>query len=151
MNLIECMQLGNSLLEKHGLDDWKFSISNHKRKLGMCSFNSKTIVFSKYFLHIPDWKIRDTILHEIAHALVGGEHGHDDVWKAKCIEVGARPQRLAPPDMRTSAKVNYVVKCVNPRCSQDILTTRYRLKKVMHKAICGKCRQPVKIFKVVRN
>lgn len=35
----------------------------------------------------------DTILHEVAHALVGPGHGHDEVWKATCLEVGARPER----------------------------------------------------------
>lgn len=37
--------------------------------------------------------IRDTILHEIAHALVGPNHCHDLVWKAKCLEIGATPRR----------------------------------------------------------
>jgi predicted SprT family Zn-dependent metalloprotease len=39
-----------------------------------------------------DDEVRDTILHEIAHALVGPGHGHDGVWKAKCREIGARPE-----------------------------------------------------------
>lgn len=38
-------------------------------------------------------EVNDLILHEIAHALVGGDHGHDEVWKAKCVEIGARPER----------------------------------------------------------
>jgi hypothetical protein len=38
-------------------------------------------------------EIVDTILHEIAHALVGPRHGHDTVWKAKCTDIGARPER----------------------------------------------------------
>ena len=44
--------------------------------------------------HDPD-EVRDTILHEIAHALVGPGHGHDAVWKAKCVEVGAKPEAAA--------------------------------------------------------
>jgi len=36
-----------------------------------------------------DELVRDTLLHEIAHALVGTAHGHDEVWKAKCLEIGA--------------------------------------------------------------
>ena len=38
-------------------------------------------------------EVRDTILHEVAHALVGPGHGHDTVWKATAAQVGARPQR----------------------------------------------------------
>ena len=44
-------------------------------------------------------QVRDTILHEIAHALVGPGHGHDAVWKRKCREVGARPERCGQADM----------------------------------------------------
>ena len=38
--------------------------------------------------------IRETLRHEIAHALVGPGHGHDAVWKQKCREVGAKAERL---------------------------------------------------------
>jgi predicted SprT family Zn-dependent metalloprotease len=41
-----------------------------------------------YVLRNPEHEVLDTILHEIAHALVGPGHGHDEVWKAKCVEVG---------------------------------------------------------------
>ncbi len=44
-------------------------------------------------------EILDTILHEIAHALVGSAHGHDVVWKSKCAEIGARPVRSGDADM----------------------------------------------------
>src|SRR4051812_12271673 len=41
----------------------------------------------------------DTLLHEIAHALVGPGHGHGPAWRRKCREVGARPVRCGPADM----------------------------------------------------
>ena len=39
-------------------------------------------------------EIVDTILHEIAHAIVGSKHGHDAVWKAVARRIGL-PQRPA--------------------------------------------------------
>ena len=32
-------------------------------------------------------RVMRTIIHEVAHALTEG-HGHDRVWKAKCLELG---------------------------------------------------------------
>src|SRR5690606_4367091 len=36
--------------------------------------------------------------HEIAHALVGSRHGHDDVWRAKALAIGCSGSRLVAPD-----------------------------------------------------
>ena len=40
-----------------------------------------------------DAEIEDTLLHEIAHALVGRRHHHDAVWRAKAREIGCTGQR----------------------------------------------------------
>lgn len=37
----------------------------------------------------------DTLYHEVAHALVGHAAGHGPVWKAMCVKLGAKPERLA--------------------------------------------------------
>ena len=44
--------------------------------------------------------VLDTILHEVAHAIVGAGHGHDRVWARKMRELGLSPDRqvrVAPP------------------------------------------------------
>lgn len=45
--------------------------------------------------------IKDTILHEIAHALVGVKvcthHSHDKIWKESCLSIGAMPSSGATP------------------------------------------------------
>ncbi len=60
-------------------------------------------------LHSED-EVLDTILHEIAHALVGPQHGHDAVWRAKAREIGCSGERCVSSD---SARVpgDWVGRC----------------------------------------
>ncbi len=91
------LQTARQLLEKHGLSHWNVSFNNRKRSVGLCYFNRKTIELSSPFVDNNDEEeIRETILHEIAHALVGPEHGHDQVWMSKALEIGAKPLRCCP-------------------------------------------------------
>lgn len=89
----------------HGLQGWSFGFNRRKQTMGLCVYQHRTIELSIHLVERDNsWdEIRDTILHEIAHALVGPEHGHDKVWKRKCIEVGARPQRCGAADMPEGA------------------------------------------------
>jgi len=89
----------NLLKEKmamHGLRGWKGTISDKMtRAAGYCKYRSKTISISGHWLNNPkftDEHVLDTILHEIAHALVGYEAKHGPVWKAKASEIGATPK-----------------------------------------------------------
>jgi len=137
---------GNELLKQFGLSDWRFELSREKNTLGRCEHSDRTISFSQYYLHLPMEEIEDTILHEIAHALVGPKHGHDYVWKAKCREIGARPERLAPPEIKTSAKPNYRIEC--PDCGWH--TDRFRMRRRNFGAKCPECHTEVKIYKYKR-
>ena len=43
--------------------------------------------------------IKKTVLHEIAHAIVGYSHGHDKVWVSCCKSIGGNGKRLATPNV----------------------------------------------------
>jgi predicted SprT family Zn-dependent metalloprotease len=46
--------------------------------MGLCLYEPKAIELSLHFIERnAEDVIRDTLLHEIAHALVGPGHGHD--------------------------------------------------------------------------
>ena len=94
--LAEVRQLASDLFARHGLDDWQLTFNRGKRTMGWCLFGPRKIELSIHFVerNSPDI-IQDTLLHEIAHALVGPGHGHDALWKQKCAEIGARPERLS--------------------------------------------------------
>ena len=40
-------------------------------------------------------QIRDTVLHEIAHAIAGREAGHGLLWKVTARRIGATPRAKA--------------------------------------------------------
>jgi predicted SprT family Zn-dependent metalloprotease len=93
-------KLACRLLVLHGLYGWSFAFNRRKLSLGFCRYGCRRIEMSIDFVERNSQEeILDTILHEIAHALVGPGHGHDVVWKRKCLEIGAKPHRCGPAEM----------------------------------------------------
>lgn len=96
MDIKEVYTFATKLLQEHGLSQkgWTIQFDNAKRRFGQCRYRSKVISLSKPLTEANHYvEVADTLLHEIAHALVGPGHGHDAVWKRKCIDIGAKPQR----------------------------------------------------------
>ena len=64
------------LLLEHNLTDWRFTFDNAPSRGGKCSYRDQVISISEQFcFKVNDEEITDTILHEIAHALAGENHG----------------------------------------------------------------------------
>jgi predicted SprT family Zn-dependent metalloprotease len=91
----DARQLASDLLRRHGLPaaGWRFAFDHARRRFGSCRYGPKLITLSRplTLLNSED-QVRDTLLHEIAHALCPGD-GHGRRWKAKCREIGAKPAR----------------------------------------------------------
>ena len=102
--LIEIRKFAAEQMEKWGLieENWKFVWDNKAvRRYGQCRYRKKEIGITKKLALINTIEeSKDVVLHEIAHALVGGGHGHDHVWKSMCRKVGARPERCYKPKER---------------------------------------------------
>ena len=87
--LLEIEAQAEMLLKKHGLGDWRFGFDQASRRGGRCAFDQREISLSEQFATAASRaEVTDTILHEIAHALVGSKHGHDAVWKATARRIG---------------------------------------------------------------
>lgn len=86
--------LARELMNQHGLGHWVFQYDRAKRRAGCCKHAQQVITLSDHFVaHNNDEEIRDTILHEIAHAIAGYAAGHGPAWKAVCRRIGANPTR----------------------------------------------------------
>ena len=78
------------------LEEWQVSFDNAKRRAGVCKVLTKEISLSKHHISSnPIDVIKDTILHEFAHAIayeVYSESGHGFRWKEIAIRLGAIPR-----------------------------------------------------------
>jgi predicted SprT family Zn-dependent metalloprotease len=87
-------------MNEYGLKDWTFKWDNAKRRYGVCSAKKKTISISSGLASNNSIEqSKDTVLHEIAHALCPGQK-HNDVWKTQCVKIGAKPQRCYSSDVK---------------------------------------------------
>ena len=128
--------LADKLLNEHGLIEkgWRFSFDRAKRRAGSCKFLKKEITIAKAYAKQQEvMEIRNTILHEIAHALVGSQHGHSQTWKKKAKEIGCDASRC---HHIVFSKPKYILTC-NNRCFE---VSRYRVNQsIMQSKICSKC------------
>lgn len=105
MNTAAIFDLAVRTLAQYDLlnQGWKVAWDNGKRRAGACHYHTRTISLSRHILPgASDEEVRETILHEVAHALTPG-HSHDGVWRRKLIEMGgtgARTHSMETPKGR---------------------------------------------------
>ncbi len=128
----EIFERARQLLDLHGLHGWTVKLDRANRRAGACQPRTKTITLSKAILGpAPDAQVDEVILHEIAHALVGGKHGHDAVWKAKARSLGI-PAKATLKDAELPA-APWVGTC--GKCG----ATRHLYRSPRRVVSCGKC------------
>lgn len=89
MNRDLATRFAHELMAEHGLTDWKLRLSQNNSFLGLCDYKNKTIFLNTFSIDThPEPEIINTIKHEIAHALVGPNHGHNEIWVTKAKEIG---------------------------------------------------------------
>jgi predicted SprT family Zn-dependent metalloprotease len=141
MDLKAAQDLAESLMQEHldNPEDWTFEWQN-----AVSSFGSTNLVKRKIHLsRIPteletDDQIRDTILHEIAHANVWDRdcnRSHDTVWKREAQRLGARPEYGSESSVDVRAeRAPWVGRCAEGHEAQ----VRY-WRKPRNRRSCEKC------------
>jgi len=124
--------LARSLMNKHGLQSWGLTTDNAKKRFGQCRISRRELSFSWQLVHLNTEEIvRDTILHEIAHALVPSWVHHGREWQQKAISIGCNGKRCYNHSEVVLPKSKYTATC--PKCGA--VNQYSRIKNVS----CGLC------------
>lgn len=121
-------------LATYRLEHWSFQFDHASKRAGCCNYRDQVISLAHaYAQQATQADIDDTILHEIAHALVGREHGHDAVWRAQAMALGCSGARchdvqFTPP--------RYIISCAQ---GCWVATAERRRRGI----VCRTCRGPV--------
>jgi predicted SprT family Zn-dependent metalloprotease len=135
-----------SKFQEHGLtaSGWKWKWNNRlKTTAGTTEFESKTISLSSlYVTKATESEVKNTILHEIAHALTPG-HNHDKIWKAKAKSIGCNGERCHEVETRGDNAYKWLFKCEKGCTSVPSITKR---RKNGHR--CALCKEKLMFIPV---
>lgn len=105
----DCQSMSDDALKKYGSDmstsstnllnthkftslyeqGWRTCFTKAGNKIASCHYDTKRIEFNLIALQsISESEVKRTIIHEIAHALVGPGHGHGLIWIEKAKSIG---------------------------------------------------------------
>jgi predicted SprT family Zn-dependent metalloprotease len=141
MNLFEARRLTVTLLHRHGLDAWKVEFSRAKTRAGACRHERRAIVLSAPLVTVlSESEVVETVLHEVAHAMVGAEHAHDEVWRRTAQRIGATGR----VSLHTSASPahDWVGTCPHGHEAQ-------RHRRPAHPMSCGECARRFDVTAIV--
>lgn len=134
MQLAKAEQLALGLFSEHGLVGWKFQFGQSVRKFGLCDPLNQRIIISAPLVELNDEaRVKNTLLHEIAHALTIG-HGHDRTWRSTAITIGCDGRRCYDHTKVIRPARPYIGTC-GCRSIEAFRRT---------KIYCTKCMQPFK-------
>lgn len=129
------------LFRIHGIHQtWTFAFDRAKTRYGCCHHSDNAITLSKYLVLNPNTPMRvikNVLLHEIAHALVGFNEGHNEVWQKRAISIGCDGKRLCSHHVDMPGQ-----KLVRCTCGANHLH-RFRITKKIRTSVCKFCRSPL--------
>lgn len=134
MERADVRALAKELMIENGLRDWTFAFDKAKTRAGLCDHATKSISVSEHYIVHPQTTpdhVKDTILHEIAHALTPG-HKHDGVWTKKALDIGCSAARCCA---HRFVQGGFLLTCA---CG-NVKLTRHRIHPKFHRVVCKVC------------
>ena len=137
-------------LDKYELNDWRIKVvSDSSFPLGKCRESDKTIYLNGLAIDLhPDIEVQDTILHEVAHAIVGCNQQHNQVWRAKALELGCTsnicgpaidPKALEALRSGDIVEVSFEKVIEKTIIENEVIKPKYTIKRLQEECpICGK-------------
>jgi len=117
------------------LTGWTIALDHAMKRLGQTNYNKKIITISKHLLRGPsctEKKIKNTVLHEIAHALVGAGNGHNKKWKGMALKIGCNAKVCDTMDLPDAKWLMY--------CPKNCFKQGYFRKPKIDNKVCLKCK-----------
>jgi predicted SprT family Zn-dependent metalloprotease len=131
-------RLARRLLDENGLSDWSFRFDRSQRRFGCCRYRDSTITLSRSLTSLnEEERVRNTILHEIAHALAGPGAGHGPKWALQCRALGIPAQRCYDETDTVTPVLRYQATCEG--CGRSFQRARRPTKRQWCAATAG-CR-----------
>lgn len=116
-----------------GEGSWTFGFDRAKRRAGLCNYTDHRITVSRYLAaEFDDDTNRQTLLHEIAHALAGPDAGHGPKWKVVAESLGYVGGRTFKGDPVSHELAPWVGSCPGEH-------QHYRYRRPTRVASCAKC------------
>ena len=122
------------------IEDWKFEKNHMKRALAITNYTQKKICVSSYLLRgksCNEQKMRNTILHEIAHVFAGHKNGHNSKWKEIALKIGCSGE--------ICGSMTYIPPSYLMYCPKGCFKKDYFRKPNIQGRLCKKCHSKPKI------
>ena len=126
--------------EQIGIQGWNFEINHMKRALAITNYTKKKVCISSYLLReksCDEQKIRNTILHEIAHIIAGHSNAHNKKWKDIALKIGC--------DGEICGKMSHIPGNYLMYCPKGCFKKEYYRRPKIENKLCKKCNSSPKI------
>lgn len=136
MSLYETQQIATAAMQEHNLHDWSFAFDNARKRFGLTNHRTKVISISKHLAQLNEENhVKDTILHEVAHAIAGHGAGHGYHWRVVARRIGANPRRCYDSRVVETPNAPYIATCGT--CGH--VSKRFKKIKPGRQIACGYC------------
>ena len=112
--------------QKHGVSKpYHLEFTNATKTLGSWHESKRLFKISKKMIeHGGEEDVRNTIVHEVAHAIAGYQAGHGPIWKAKARELGYDFDRIdsyMPTPTNNKKQAVYRGRVLNVELGQKVI------------------------------